>query len=162
MEGGAVNPSATVVEESLANVGAVVMGRNMFGPGRGRWDEAWQGWWGPNPPYHVPVFVLTHHPRASLPMEGGTTFHFVTGGIEEALTRARAAAGAKDVVLGGGASVVRQYLAARLLDELTISLVPVLLGAGERPLDGCGGIGLEQVRAIEAPGVTHLRYRVVK
>ncbi len=165
LEGGVENASARLVEEHFAGAGAVIMGRNMFGGQPGPWgqgDAAWRGWWGEDPPYHMPVFVLTHHPRAPLPMQGGTTFHFVTDGIGAALERARAAAGARDVVLGGGASVIRQYLAAGLVDEVGISLAPVLLGAGERPLDGVGGLRLEQDRVIEAPGVTHLRYRVVR
>jgi dihydrofolate reductase len=114
------------------NLGAWIMGRNMFGPVRGSWpDESWQGWWGKNPPYHCDVFVLTHHARKSFAMEGGTTFHFVTGGIQEALERARKAAGGKDVRLGGGASVVRQYLRERLIDEMHIAFAPVVLGSGE-------------------------------
>lgn len=165
LEGGEHNPSTQVVEESLANVGAVIMGRNMFGGHPGPWGEgAWKGWWGENPPYHVPVFVLTHHPREPLELQGGTTFTFVTAGTQAALAQARVAAGGKDVVLGGGASLIRQYLAAGLVDEVGISLVPVFLGSGERLLEGLGqaGLQLEQVRAIEAPGVTHLRYRVVR
>ncbi|HRH36698.1 MAG TPA: dihydrofolate reductase family protein [Flavobacteriales bacterium] len=118
--------------QGMENLGAWIMGRNMFGPVRGPWpDENWKGWWGPNPPYHVPVFVLTHHPRPSLEMEGGNVFHFVTGGIHEALERARAAAGTKNIRVGGGASTVRQYLQAKLIDELLIAVSPVLLGAGE-------------------------------
>lgn len=118
--------------QGMANIGAWIMGRNMFGPVRGPWpDLEWKGWWGPNPPYHVPVFVLTHHARPSLEMEGGNVFHFVTGGIHEALERARAAAGTKDIRVGGGASTVRQYLQAKLIDELLIAVSPVLLGAGE-------------------------------
>jgi dihydrofolate reductase len=165
LEGGEVNPSTAFVEESLANVGAVLMGRNMFGGGRGPWgDDPWRGWWGDDPPFHVPVFVLTHHERDPLPLEGGTTFTFVTDGIESALEQARGAAGVEDVVIGGGADVIRQYLAAGLVDELSISLTPVLLGGGERLLEGLGdaAIELEQVDAIVAPGVTHLRYRVVR
>lgn len=165
LEGGEVNPSTAFVEESIANVGAVLMGRNMFGGGRGPWgNDPWRGWWGDDPPFHVPVFVLTHHERDPLPLEGGTTFTFVTDGIESALERARGAAGVEDVVIGGGADVIRQYLAAGLVDELSISVAPVLLGGGERLLDGLGdaAIELEQVDAIAAPGVTHLRYRVVR
>jgi dihydrofolate reductase len=136
------------------------MGRNMFGPGRGGWDETWTGWWGPEPPYHAPVFVLTHHERAPLEMRGGTTFTFVTDGIESALEQARAAAGDKDVEIAGGAATVRQYLAAGLLDELVLHLVPVVLGAGERLLDGVPGIAFEPTEVIASPAVTHLRYRV--
>ena len=163
-EGGEVNESARIVEEARANVGAGMMGRNMFGPvGGGAWgDEPWQGWWGDDPPYHYPVFILTHHPRDPVEMEGGTTFHFVTDGIESALEQAREAAGGKDVMLWGGAQVVNQYLAAGLLDELELHVVPVLLGGGARLFAGLGDaeVQLEQVRAVEAPGVTHLKYRL--
>jgi dihydrofolate reductase len=142
LEGGETNPSTQVVEESLADVGAYVMGRNMFGGHPGPWgDGAWKGWWGENPPFHVPVFVLTHHARPPLAMKVGTTFTFVTDGIEAALAQAVAAAAGKDVVLGGGASVVRQYLAAGLMDEVGVSLVPVFLGSGERLFEGLGGRG---------------------
>jgi dihydrofolate reductase len=137
----------------------------MFGPpGGGPWgDEQWTGWWGDNPPFHYPVFVLTHHPRQPLDMEGGTTFHFVTDGIERALEQAREAAGGKDVLLSGGAEVVNEYLAAGLLDELELSVAPVLLGDGARLFDDLGDakVQLEQVRVVEAPGVAHLTYRVV-
>ena len=164
LEGGEINASTPVVEESLAGIGAEVMGRNKFGGGPGPWgDDPWNGWWGENPPFHVPVFVLTHHPREPLVMEGGTTFHFVTAGIESALAQARAAAGSQDVLIGGGANIARQYLGAGLVDELNIALVPVLLGSGERLLDNVGSdLRLEQIRAVEAPGVTHLRYRAVR
>jgi dihydrofolate reductase len=122
-------------QRGTENLGAWILGRNMFGPIRGDWpDEAWRGWWGDNPPYHVPVFVLTHHPRKSLEMAGGTTFHFVTGGIEQALEQAKAAAGARDVRLGGGAETIRQYLRARLIDEMHLVISPVLLGSGEHLL----------------------------
>jgi len=164
-EGGEVNESTRIVEESRENVGAGVMGRNMFGPpGGGPWgDEQWTGWWGDNPPFHYPVFVLTHHPRQPLDMEGGTTFHFVTDGIERALEQAREAAGGKDVLLSGGAEVVNEYLAAGLLDELELSVAPVLLGDGARLFDDLGDakVQLEQVRVVEAPRVAHLGYRVV-
>ena len=164
-EGGEVNETTRIVEESRENVGAGVMGRNMFGPpGGGPWgDEQWTGWWGDNPPFHYPVFVLTHHPRQPLDMEGGTTFHFVTDGIERALEQAREAAGGKDVLLSGGAEVVNEYLAAGLLDELELSVAPVLLGDGARLFDDLGDakVQLEQVRVVEAPGVAHLTYRVV-
>ena len=117
---------------SFENLGAWIMGRNMFGPVRGPWpDDEWKGWWGDNPPYHVPVFVLTHHPREPVEMEGGTIFHFVTDGIEAALDRAREAAGGKDVRIGGGVSVIRQYLGAKLIDELHVAISPLLLGEGE-------------------------------
>ena len=163
-ESGVVNDSTTVIEELHRNVGAVIMGRNMFGPIRGPWqDEAWRGWWGEDPPYHAPVFVLTHHPRAPIEMQGGTTFHFVTDGIESAYARAMAAAGGKDVSLAGGASTVRQAIAAGLLDELQINLAPILLGGGERLLDGLADAPgrFERTRVLEAPGVTHLRYELV-
>jgi len=159
-EGGEVNASTAVVEGRLANVGATIMGRNMFGGGPGPWgEEPWNGWWGDEPPFHHPVFVLTHHPREPLEL-AGTTFHFVTDGIEAALEQAREAAAGKDVTLAGGADVGRQYLAAGLVDELDLSVVPLLLGSGARLLDGLGGLRLEQVRAVEAPGVTHLTYRL--
>jgi dihydrofolate reductase len=163
-EGGEVNASSRIIAESRANVGAAVMGRNMFGPpGGGAWgDEPWQGWWGDDPPYHYDVFVVTHHPREPAEMEGGTTFHFVTDGVERALERARESADGQDVMLWGGAQVINQYLAAGLLDELELHVVPVLLGAGARLFasHGAAAIGLEQVRAVEAPGVTHVKYRV--
>jgi dihydrofolate reductase len=162
-EGGDVNESTAIFEESRQNVGAGVMGRNMFGPpGGGPWgDEPWTGWWGDDPPYHYPVFVLTHHPRDPERMKGGTTFYFVTDGIESAVEQARHAAGGKDVMLWGGAEVVNQSLAAGLLDELELNVAPVLLGDGARLFDNLGDVQvqLEQVRAVEAPGVTHLKYR---
>jgi dihydrofolate reductase len=163
--GGEVNASSRIVQDTLANVGAGIMGRNMFGPVTGGdWgDGQWQGWWGDDPPYHNDVFVLTHHPREPVEMQGGTTYHFVTDGIERALERATAAAGGQDVRLWGGAEVINQYLAAGLLDELELHIAPVLLGGGARLFDGVAsaGVGLEQVRAVEAPGVTHVKYRVV-
>jgi dihydrofolate reductase len=164
-QGGKVDESARIVEESRENLGAGVMGRNMFGPvGGGPWREEWTGWWGDDPPYHYPVFILTHHPRDSVQMKGGTTFHFVTDGIESALEQARDAAGGKDVMLWGGGQVVNQYLAAGLLNELELHVVPVLLGDGARLFDNLGGaeIQLEQVRAVEAPGVAHLKYTVAR
>jgi dihydrofolate reductase len=135
----------------------------MFGGGPGPWkeDDPWNGWWGDNPPFHTPVFVLTHHPREPLEMEGGTTFYFVTDGIESALDQARQTAGDKDVLIGGGANVAQQYLAARLVDEFELHVVPILLGDGERLLENLGDVKLEQVRAVEAPGVTHIKYRVI-
>jgi dihydrofolate reductase len=164
-EGGEVNASTPVIEGWLENIGAVIMGRNMFGGHPGPWGaEPWGGWWGDNPPYHVPVFVLTHHERESLEKEGGTTFFFVTDGIESALEQAKRVAAGKDVSLAGGANVVQQYLAAGLVDELELSVVPLILGGGERLLDNLGDAvpTLEQVRAIDAPGVAHLRYRAVR
>src|SRR6266550_6738857 len=131
-KGGKVNASSAIMQEMLENVGAVIMGRSMFGGGPGPWPPDWKGWWGGNPPYHVPVFVLTHHPREALPMAGGTTFHFVTDGIESALSQARQAAAGKDIQIGGGASAVQQFLAAGLVDEVNVSVVPQFLGGGER------------------------------
>jgi dihydrofolate reductase len=165
MYGGEVNGSTPIFEESLANIGAGIMGRNMFGPiGGGPWgDGQWTGWWGDNPPFHYPVFIVTHHPRDPVEMEGGTTFHFVTDGIERALEQAREAAGGKDVGLWGGGHIVQQYLAAALLDELELHVVPVLLGDGARVFGSLGDaeVQLEQVRAVGAPGVAHIKYRVV-
>lgn len=162
LDGGEVNESTRVVEESLANIGATVMGRNMFGGHPGPWDAAkpWNGWWGTNPPFHHPVFVLTHHAREPLALKGGTTFTFVTDGIEAALDRARRAAGGRDVSLAGGANAARQYLAAGLVDEMEISLVPTLLGSGERLFEDVGDDlhGLELVRTVAAPQVTHLKF----
>jgi dihydrofolate reductase len=164
LEGGEVNASTSVVEELQSNVGATVMGRNMFGGGPGPWreDPPWNGWWGDDPPFHTPVFVLTHHPREPVEMEGGTTFIFVTDGIESALEQAKEAAVGRDVIIGGGANVVQQYLAAGLVDEFELHIVPILLRDGERLLENVGNLELDQVRAIEAPGVTHIKYRVVK
>lgn len=164
LEGGEVNASTEFVEDSLANVGASVMGRNMFGGHPGAWGEdPWDGWWGEDPPFHTPVFVLTHYKREPLEKQGGTTFFFVTDGIESALEQAKEAAGGKDVSLGGGANAAQQYLAAGLLDELQLNVVPVLLGDGTRLFDNMAGATakLEPVRVIEAPDVTHLTYRVV-
>ena len=162
MEGGEENKSTQIVHESTENVGAGVMGRNMFGPpAGGDWgDGRWHGWWGEDPPYHNDVFVLTHHPREPLVMEGGTTFHFVTDGVERALEEAKESANGQDVRLWGGAQVIQQYLVAGLLDELELAVVPVLLGDGARLFENLGGaeIELEQVRVVEAPGVTHLKY----
>lgn len=162
-QGGVVNASTPVLEESRAGIGAAVMGRNMFGPpGGGDWGGGeWKGWWGDEPPYHYPVFVITHHPRESVEMAGGTTYHFVTDGIESALAQAKKAADGKDVMVWGGGDVVRQYVAAGLVDVLELHVVPVLLGAGSRIVEGLAGLRLEQVRAVEAPGVTHLKYRVL-
>ena len=164
LPGGVVDASSPVMEEAVTNVGATVMGRNMFGGGPGPWDESspWNGWWGDDPPFHTPVFVLTHHARESVEMQGGTTFHFVTEGIESALQQAREAAGDRDVMIGGGAATIQQYLAAGLVDEFYLHIVPLLLGGGERLLDNIGALKVEQVRAIEAPGVTHIKYRVLR
>ena len=140
--------------------GAYVMGRNMFGPVRGECDEEWTGWWGPEPPYHAPVFVLTHYPHEPIEMEGGTTFHFVTDGFEQAHRRAQQAAGGRDVRITGGAATIRQALAAGVLDELVVDIAPILLGGGERLLDGVHDPGLEPVEATHSPRATHIRYRV--
>jgi dihydrofolate reductase len=159
-EGGEVNASTPVVEEALANVGAEIMGRGKFGGGPGPWgDDPWPGWWGENPPFHMPVFVLTHHERDPLTLLD-TTFTFVTDGIESALEQAREAAAGKDVTVGGGANVINQYLAAGLVDELELHVVPLVLGGGARLFEGIGpNLALEQIRTVEAPGVTHLKYR---
>ncbi len=160
--GGEHNESERVIEESLANIGATVMGRNMFGghPGPWRADKPWNGWWGDNPPYHHPVFVLTHHPREPLHLEGGNTFTFVTDGIESALSQARAAARGKDVSLAGGAKAAQEYLAADMVDEMDISLVPILLGSGERLFEKVGDDlhGMVLVRTIAMPNVIHLKF----
>jgi dihydrofolate reductase len=161
LEGGEVNASTTVIEESLAGIGATIMGRNMFGGHPGPWnsEKPWNGWWGADPPFHHPVFVLTHHARPPLALEGGTTFTFVTGGIEAALAQARRAAGDKDVTLAGGAGAARQYLNAGLVDEMELHLAPILLGAGERLFDGVPDLhGLQLVRTVAAPGVSHLKF----
>jgi dihydrofolate reductase len=159
--GGETNASSGVFRESFANLGATIMGRNMFGGHPGPWDakSPWQGWWGKNPPFHHPVFVITHHPREPLTLEGGTTFTFVTTGIEDALDQARSAAKGKDVHLGGGAKVAQQYLAAGLVDEMEINLAPILLGGGERLFDRSGTDlhGLELVRTVATPKVVHIK-----
>jgi len=165
LEGGEVNASTPIVEEQLANVGAVLMGRNMFGGHPGPWGpKPWNGWWGDDPPYHTPVFVVTHYPRPALPMQGGTTFTFVSEGIQSALEQAMKAAAGQDVLLAGGANIAQQYLAARLIDEVNLAVVPLLLKSGARLFDNLGPaeLGLEQLRAIEAPGVTHLKYRALR
>ena len=164
MEGGEENASSPVVMEEHANVGAEIMGRGKFGPPqRGSWgDDPWQGWWGDDPPFHKPVFVLTHHEREPLTLSD-TTFSFVTDGIESAMQQAREAAGDKDVFIGGGADIINQYLAAGLVDVVELHLVPIILGGGARLFDGVGPyLKLEEIRAVEGPGVAHLKYRVVK
>jgi dihydrofolate reductase len=161
LEGGTVDQSTPVMEEALTNIGATIMGRNMFGGHPGPWDPArpWNGWWGDDPPFHHPVFVLTHHSRPPLALEGGTTFTFVTDGIASAYEQALEAAGGRDVALAGGADVARQYLNAGMVDEMELSLVPVLLGQGERLLDGVTDLhGLRPVRTVAAPKVTHLKF----
>jgi dihydrofolate reductase len=162
LQGGEEGPDSEVVGGLVENVGAYIMGRRMFGGGDGPWDETWRGWWGEEPPFHTPVFVLTHHPREPLAMQGGTTFHFVTDGIESALEQARAAAGDKDVAIAGGANAVQQYLAAGLLDELYLHIVPIVLGGGERLLENVGNPTLEPVEVVASPAVTHVKYRVVR
>ncbi|GAA1593014.1 dihydrofolate reductase family protein [Kribbella sancticallisti] len=160
MEDGATGVDAERVKQWDVNVGATIMGRNMFGPVRGEWeDESWKGWWGDNPPYHHDVFVLTHHARPSLPMEGGTTFHFTNEPVEKVLERAVEAAGGKDVVVAGGAATIQQYLRAGLIDELNLVVVPILAGAGERLFDNLEGAS-ENYRVAEqvsSPSVTHVR-----
>jgi dihydrofolate reductase len=148
--------------EAITGAGAYIMGRNMFGPGRGAWDLDWKGWWGDDPPYHGPVFVLTHHPRDPLPMQGGTTFDFVTDGIESALTRAREVAGDARVAIAGGAATVNQYLARGAIDELRLHVAPVVLGEGERLFEGVGNVELEPLNVRGTELVTHLTYRVVR
>jgi dihydrofolate reductase len=162
MEGGEENASSEVVREQQTNIGAEIMGRGKFGPpGGGPWgDDPWPGWWGDDPPFHIPVFVVTHHEREPLTLSD-TTFTFVTAGIESALEQAKAAADGKDVRIGGGADVINQYLSAGLLDELDVSVVPLILGGGARLLEGVGERKLEQLRVVEAPGVTHFKYRVL-
>jgi dihydrofolate reductase len=149
-----------LTDELLTPKGAYVMGRNMFGPIRGDWSGDWRGWWGEDPPYHAPVFVLTHHAREPVAMEGGTTFHFVTGGFGEAFEQARAAAGDAGVDIAGGASTVRQALAAGVVDELLLDIVPILLGRGERIFDADTMARFEPVEVLPSPNATHVRYRV--
>lgn len=161
-EGGETGVDNAQAKRGFENIGAWILGRNMFGPVRGPWpDESWKGWWGEEPPYRVPVFVLTHHPRKPLEMAGGTTFHFVTGGIQEAYDRAFEAAGGKDVRLGGGVASVRQYLQARLVDELHLALRPVLMGGGEPLFQGLDlhALGFEVVETLPGERATHLRLR---
>jgi dihydrofolate reductase len=163
--GGETGTNNDVLREAFENIGATIMGRNMFGGGPGPWrKDPWTGWWGKNPPFHTPVVVLTHYPREPLVMDGGTTFVFVTDGIESALEQAMRAARGKDVALGGGANAAQQYLAAGLIDEMELHVVPLLLGGGARLFDGLGvsNVKLEPIRTIEGPGVTHVKYRVVK
>ena len=163
LDGGVVNESTKVLEQDEQGFGAVIMGRNMFGGGPGPWDDPpWSGWWGSNPPFHLPVFVLTHHTRDPLALEGGTTFTFVTEGIEAAMERALAAAGGADVAISGGASVAKQYLSAGLVDEIMIHLVPALLGTGIRLFEAESepAAPFVQTRVIVAPGVVHLTYRI--
>ena len=158
-EGGTTGIDDDFVQRGMTNLGSWILGRNMFGPLRGPWtDMSWKGWWGKNPPYHVPVFVLTHHERDPIEMEGGTTFHFVTGGIHEALDRARDAANGKDVRIGGGADTVNQYLRERLIDELHIAISPVVLGSGERLFEGVDlrALGYRCIRVESSEKATHV------
>jgi dihydrofolate reductase len=161
MDGGDEGLDDQFIAKGDVGIGATIMGRNMFGPIRGPWsNEQWTGWWGDDPPYHHPVFVLTHHPRASIPMQGGTTFHFVDDGIEGALKRAFDAANGKDVRVGGGAATIQQYLRAGLIDEMHLSIVPLLLGSGERLFDHLDGgpSGYKCVELVSSPAVVHARF----
>ena len=161
-EGAGTGPDEDFAVRGVTGLGAWILGRNMFGPVRGAWpDREWKGWWGPNPPYHVPVFVLTHHAREPLAMEGGTVFQFVTGGIREALRLAREAAGDKDIRLGGGVATVRQYLEAGLVDELHIAISPVLVGAGEHLFAGLDlpALGYQVAEHVASPKATHLVFK---
>lgn len=158
-DGGETGIDNDFVKRGFENMGAWILGRNMFGPVRGPWpDESWRGWWGDNPPYHVPVYVLTHHARAPLVMEGGTTFHFVTDGIESALRQAKDAAKGKDVRLGGGAATIREYLSARLIDEMHLAMAPVFLGKGESLFAGLDlpALGYACTHRVSTPATTHL------
>jgi dihydrofolate reductase len=148
------------VEDLLRPRGAFVMGRNMYGPIRGEWDEEWRGWWGEDPPYHAPVFVLTHHPHDPIAMDGGTTFHFVTDGFDAAYALAREAAGERDVSIAGGASTIRQALTAGVIGELVLDIAPVVLGSGESPFHGVDDLRLEPIEVSHSPYATHVRYRV--
>jgi dihydrofolate reductase len=162
LEGGETGVDNAMAEEGFKNLGAWILGRNMFGPVRGPWpDDSWKGWWGEEPPYHVPVFVLTHHARAPIVMKGGTTFHFVTAGIEAALDEARRAANGRDVRVGGGVSTIRQYLQARLIDEMHLAVRPVLLGRGERLFEGLDlrALGYEVVKSVQGERAMHVIVR---
>jgi len=157
--GGTTGPDNDFAKRFGEGIGAYLMGRNMFGPVRGPWpDDQWRGWWGENPPYHVPVFVLTHHAHEPITMKGGTVFHFVTGGIQEALRRAREAAGDRDIQVGGGASTVRQYLQARLIDEIHVAIAPILLGSGEALFAGIDlpALGYACTEHVTTPAATHV------
>jgi dihydrofolate reductase len=158
-EGGATGVDDDFAARGFSNIGAWILGRNMFGPIRGEWpDDSWKGWWGDNPPYHVPVFVLSHHARASIPMAGGTTFHFVTDGIQAALARAREAANGQDVRLGGGVATIQQYLRARLIAELHLAIAPTLLGSGEHLFGGldAAALGYHCIEQVPSANVTHV------
>ena len=162
-ETGETTPDDDMAARGFTGIGAWILGRNMFGPVRGPWpDESWKGWWGDEPPYHTPVFVLTHHPRAALRMDGGTEFHFVTGGIHAALQQARDTAGGLDVRLGGGVATIRQYLCAGLIDELHLAIAPVLLGAGEHLLHGIDARALGYECVEHVPGVRAAAHVVLR
>ncbi len=165
-EGGETGPDNDLLEESFSSSGATIMGRRMFSGGSGPWedDPNADAWWGDDPPFHHPVFVLTHHPRETMEMKGGTTFTFVTDGIESALEQAQAAAGDKDVGIGGGANVAQQYLKAGVVDEMLIHIAPVLMGEGVRLFEGHvdGQVELERAQVLDSPAVTHVRYRVAR
>ena len=158
-DGGETGVDDDFAARGAENLGAFIMGRNMFGPIRGEWEEDWRGWWGPEPPYHAPVYVLTHHAREPIEMDGGTTFHFVTGGFDAAYAQACEVAGDDGVDIAGGASTVRQALMAGVVDELTLDIAPVLLGSGERIFDGVESLGMEPVEVLHSPLATHIRYR---
>jgi dihydrofolate reductase len=160
LDGGETGVDDDFVARGHSGIGATIMGRNMFGPIRGPWgDEEWSGWWGDEPPYHHPTYVLTHHPHPAIPMQGGTTFHFVDGGIETALEQARETAGGKDILIAGGASTIRQFLRARLLDELHVAISPIFLGDGERLFDDLGDAtgSYECVELVSTPAAVHVR-----
>jgi len=162
LTGGERSVDSEVLDEVVQNVGAYIMGRKMFGGGDGQWNQEWKGWWGDDPPYHVPVFVLTHHARDRLPMQGGTTFNFVTTGVRSALEQARQAAAGKDISVAGGAQAIQQFIAAGLLDELYLHIVPIVLGAGDRLLANVGDPRLEPINVVASPAVTHVKYRIVR
>ena len=149
-------------DDLMRTMGAVIMGRNMYGPIRGEWDADWRGWWGDDPPYHSPVFVLTHYPHEPIEMDGGTTFYFVTGGFDAAFDQAKAAAAGGDIRIAGGASTIRQAFGAGVLDEITLDVGPTLLGSGERLFDGVDDPGLQPVEATYSPYATHIKYGVVR
>ncbi len=161
LAGGHEGADSEIARRLVEGIGAYVMGRNMFGGGPGPWDRSWTGWWGEDPPFRTPVFVLTNHAREPLEMQGGTRFTFVTDGIESALEQARVAAGDRDVSIAGGAETIQQYLSAGLLDELFLHIVPIILGAGERLIENVGDPELEPVEVVGSPAVTHVRYRVI-
>lgn len=162
LPGGETGPDNDIVKETTANTGAVIMGRKMFSNGTGPWenDPKANGWWGDNPPFHCPVFILTHHPRESVELKGGNSFHFVTDGVESAMRRAKEAAGNKDIQISGGAHAIQQYAAAGMLDELQIHVSPILLHSGVRLFENMPGIAFEKTRVIDSPGVTHIKFRV--